>query len=149
MRGIDPAATKGRERDASPLPANMEMRTTPGSTSFQGSDAPLAHRRPGYSLSGCVPAEPDAASRGNSTGAIQPGQFNRIVSRCSSQVQLDIGVMPRKIHRRLVLQVGWLLVRDSRMSPEGTVGSALLQMKTSFGADVSAPKSRFEALHPI
>src|SRR5665213_103129 len=57
--------------------SNMEMRTTPGSTSFQGSDAPLAHRRPGYSLSGCVPAEPDAASRGNSTGAIQPGQLNR------------------------------------------------------------------------
>jgi hypothetical protein len=27
--------------------------------------APLAHRRPGYSLSGCTPAEPDSASPSN------------------------------------------------------------------------------------
>src|SRR5215813_6684042 len=27
-------------------------------------DAPSAHRRPGYSLSGCTPAEPDSASPG-------------------------------------------------------------------------------------
>ena len=31
-------------------------------------DAPSAHRRPGYSLSGCTPAEPDSASPG--TGSI-------------------------------------------------------------------------------
>src|SRR5215831_11066072 len=30
----------------------------------QGPDAPLAHRRPGYSSSGCTPAEPDSASPG-------------------------------------------------------------------------------------
>ena len=30
MRGIDPAATKGRERGASPLPANVEMKASPG-----------------------------------------------------------------------------------------------------------------------
>jgi len=30
----------------------------------QGPDAPSAHRRPGYSLSGCTPAEPDSASPG-------------------------------------------------------------------------------------
>jgi hypothetical protein len=30
----------------------------------QGCDAPSAHRRPGYSLSGCTPAEPDSASPG-------------------------------------------------------------------------------------
>jgi len=30
-----------------------------------GARAPLAHRRPGYSLSGCTPAEPDSASPGN------------------------------------------------------------------------------------
>src|ERR1700736_4410390 len=28
-------------------------------------DAPSAHRRPGYSSSGCTPAEPDSASPGN------------------------------------------------------------------------------------
>ena len=30
MRGIDPAATKGRERGASPLPANAETNASPG-----------------------------------------------------------------------------------------------------------------------
>ena len=30
----------------------------------QRSDAPSAHRRPGYSLSGCTPAEPDSAAPG-------------------------------------------------------------------------------------
>ena len=39
---------------------------------FQGPDAPLAHRRPGYSLSGCTPAEPDSASPGN--GSFYPGE---------------------------------------------------------------------------
>jgi hypothetical protein len=47
--------------------SNSRMRTTPGSKRRQRSDAPLAHRRPGYSLSGCVPAEPDSASPGSLT----------------------------------------------------------------------------------
>jgi hypothetical protein len=37
---------------------------TPGGLIPQGPDAPSAHRRPGYSLSGCTPAEPDSASPG-------------------------------------------------------------------------------------
>ena len=36
----------------------------PKDVSAPGPDAPLAHRRPGYSLSGCTPAEPDATSPG-------------------------------------------------------------------------------------
>ena len=36
----------------------------PGNLSRQGPDAPLAHRRPGYPSSGCVPAEPDSVSPG-------------------------------------------------------------------------------------
>src|SRR5665213_3606542 len=73
MRGIDPAATKGRERDASPLPANAGIRTSPGSNGLQGPDAPLAHRSPGHvildrgPLDCCVPAEPDSASPGTLT----------------------------------------------------------------------------------
>jgi len=36
----------------------------PKNVSVPGPDAPLAHRRPGYSSSGCTPAEPDSASPG-------------------------------------------------------------------------------------
>jgi len=34
----------------------------PNDLNRQGPDAPLAHRRSGYPLSGCVPAEPDSVS---------------------------------------------------------------------------------------
>jgi hypothetical protein len=45
----------------------------------QRSDAPSAHRRPGYSLSGCTPAEPDSASPGAGSIAklLQPVQGQR------------------------------------------------------------------------
>src|SRR5271165_3086088 len=39
--------------------------TAPGGLHHQGPDAPSAHRRPGYPLSGCVPAEPDSVSPGS------------------------------------------------------------------------------------
>ena len=42
-----------------------ENNMAPDDVSAQGPDAPLAHRRPGYSLSGRTPAEPDSASPGN------------------------------------------------------------------------------------
>jgi hypothetical protein len=45
------------------------------------------HRRPGYSLSGCVPAEPDSASPGTLS---LPGRGLR------EQPPSDTGVMPRK-----------------------------------------------------
>jgi len=38
----------------------------------RGPDAPSAHRRPGYSLSGCTPAEPDSASPGRASVAESP-----------------------------------------------------------------------------
>jgi hypothetical protein len=37
----------------------------PDKRTRQGPTAPLAHRRPGYPLSGCVPAEPDFVSPGD------------------------------------------------------------------------------------
>jgi len=40
----------------------------PKNVSAPGPDAPLAHRRPGYSSSGCTPAEPDSASPGKGHG---------------------------------------------------------------------------------
>ena len=45
--------------------SNGRKNEAPDDVTVQGPDAPLAHRRPGYSLSGCTPAEPDSASPGN------------------------------------------------------------------------------------
>ena len=49
-------------------------KTTPDGSPRPGPDAPLAHRRPGYPLPGCVPAEPDSVSPGR---VIIPLSFTR------------------------------------------------------------------------
>src|SRR5262249_37470949 len=51
--------------------SNGGKNVAPENVSVPGPDVPLAHRRPGYSLSGCTPAEPDSASpgKGNCTRA--------------------------------------------------------------------------------
>src|SRR5262245_29532151 len=43
----------------------------------QGPSAPLAHRRPGYSLSGCTPSEPDSASPGSGYSRLANGESQR------------------------------------------------------------------------
>ena len=43
----------------------------------QGPDAPWAHRRPGYSLPGCTPAEPDSASPGSGDSTLVKGETQR------------------------------------------------------------------------
>lgn len=54
----------------------------------QGPDAPSAHRRPGYPLSGCVPAEPDSVS---------PGRVRLASTEQCGKPPSDTGVMPQKI----------------------------------------------------
>ena len=54
----------------------------------QGSDAPWADRRPGYPLSGCVPAEPDSVS---------PGSVRLASAQQCGKPPSDTGVMPQKI----------------------------------------------------
>ena len=54
----------------------------------QGPDAPSAHRRPGYPLSGCVPAEPDSVS---------PGSVRLASTEQCGKPPSDTGVMPPKI----------------------------------------------------
>jgi len=44
------------------LVSNGGVGEAPGGLNHQGPDAPLAHRRAGYPLSGCVPAEPESVS---------------------------------------------------------------------------------------
>ena len=45
-----------------PVSNGGEEERTPGRSDPPGVDAPLAHRRAEYPLSGCVPAEPDSVS---------------------------------------------------------------------------------------
>jgi hypothetical protein len=76
-RAYDRAGTKTRTNGGRTRLAGYQVRflrrdsgvrwwqkRTPEGWSLQGSDAPSAHRRPGYSLSGCTPAESDPASPG-------------------------------------------------------------------------------------
>ena len=60
----------------------------PGGFHHQGPDAPSAHRRPGYPLSGCVPAEPDSVS---------PGSIRLAPTEQRGKPPSDTGVMPQKI----------------------------------------------------
>jgi len=62
-------------------------RGTPGQVFGPGPSAPWAHRRPGYPLSGCVPAEPDSVSPGK---RISPPEF------LLGQGPGDTGGMPGK-----------------------------------------------------
>ena len=61
---------------------------TPDGFHHQGPDAPSAHRRPGYPLSGCVPAEPDSVS---------PGSVRLASTQQCGKPPSDTGVMPQKI----------------------------------------------------
>src|SRR5262245_53848211 len=95
-------------------PVSNGKRKAPEDVSVQGPDAPLAHRRPGYSSSGCTPAEPDSASPGN--GSFYPGEgrdtidgqspgatrarFTRLQSRSRAGLRLHPGVRPGAVRRR-------------------------------------------------
>ena len=59
----------------------------PGRIETRQGDAPSAHRRPGYSSSGCTPAEPDSASPGDPS-LTRPEQA-RNGSRADSDGSLD------------------------------------------------------------
>src|SRR5271157_6655770 len=65
------------------------QRTAPCGFHHQGPDAPSAHRRPGYPLSGCVPAAPDSVS---------PGTLRVASIAQRDKPPSDTGVMPPKIH---------------------------------------------------
>ena len=67
---------------------------------WQRPDALSAHRRPGYPLSGCVPAEPDSVSPGNPT----------LSSKSTIRKNLsDTGAMPEKSSFSLELADKYLI----------------------------------------
>ncbi len=65
--GQEDKPTGGIARGDSWPPSRMchqANESDPERSDAPGSDAPSAHRRPGYPLPGCVPAEPDSVSPG-------------------------------------------------------------------------------------
>src|SRR5262245_51564951 len=83
-------------------PVSNGRKMAPENVSVPGPDAPLAHRRPGYSLSGCTPAEPDSASPGNNhfslakdgtqrggdEGEVMESRFTRLAVKSESGTQV-------------------------------------------------------------
>ena len=76
-------ANKYSRKGLTPM-SNEQKTMTLVETSRQGSDTPLAHRRPRSPLAGCFPAEPASVSLGGGIASGFDGQFQ----------PLDIGVMP-------------------------------------------------------
>src|ERR1041384_4655094 len=61
LLGTSPQTPRIFEASA-PMSNGMQHENAPDNDRCQGPDAPLAHRRPGYPSSGCVPAEPESVS---------------------------------------------------------------------------------------
>src|ERR1043166_2914051 len=59
-------------------PVSDGREKAPEDVSAQGPEVPSAHRRPGYSSSGCTPAEPDSASPGSSYSTLAQGAVQRM-----------------------------------------------------------------------
>src|SRR5215471_12110084 len=76
--------------------SNGIKKMAPENVSVPGPDAPLAHRRPGYSLSGCTPAEPDAAS---------PGTVHDSLARGGTQRRGDGQEVTRPAFKRLLVKI--------------------------------------------
>src|SRR5215475_2934204 len=57
-----------------------------------GACAPLAHRRPGYPLSGCSPAEPDSVSPGATT-VTEAAWTDKTKQKQSGKVLFCVGVL--------------------------------------------------------
>jgi hypothetical protein len=95
----------------------------PDKRTRQGPTAPLAHRRPGYPLSGCVPAEPDSVSPGDVSIAIR-FPFGQAINRPRSRL--------RSWLRTQILDMRWqLLPLSNRAADRFTADStAMLWLRT-------------------
>ena len=143
----------------------------PKNVSVPGLDAPLAHRRPGYSLSGCTPAEPDAASPGNANFSLAKRQLQRpgegrqvtrsrfqgfhvkiesgtqVASRGTDMAQCDAAGVNGS---NRILSHG---APQSRMMPNGCLGSPVLVLlfglDRGFLMDVGPPPATGFALESV
>jgi hypothetical protein len=79
----------------------------PSKRTGQGPDAPLAHRRPGYPLSGCFPAEPNSVS---------PGTLTIALSRCHAQRANPTPPLRGRLRswlRTQILDMRWQLLQEN------------------------------------
>ena len=90
----------------------------------QGPDALSAHRRPGYPLSGRVPAEPDSVS---------PGGIRLALTEQRSKPPSDTGVMPPKIHIHSIITYT-AVRRRSRASTRSSMGPLNLRAEAGTAA---------------
>src|SRR6266478_4738345 len=82
----------------------------PGGFHHQGPDAPSAHRRPSYPLSGCVPAEPDSVSPGAESVT---GNSSARQARLSCGSGKVIVVGQRIVRKRIpVLPWAWIVLAN-------------------------------------
>ena len=89
----DSGFTDGFFRHGSGVSNGTQKRQPLVAFATRGLDAPLAHRRPGYSLSGCFPAEPDS---------VFPGRTN--ITRELRSVPIPIG------HRSYASEIHSLII---------------------------------------
>src|SRR5262249_30093365 len=77
-------------------PVSNGRKKAPENVAAPGPDAPLAHRRPGYSSSGCTPAEPDSASPGKDSctlakdGTQQTGDGQEVTRSASKRLPVKV-----------------------------------------------------------
>src|SRR5437879_12308332 len=101
--------------------SNGRKNMAPENVSVQGPDAPLAHRRPGYSLSGCTPAEPDSAS---------PGIVNSILAKDETQ---------RTGHSLSPTDRNILFFSQIEMSPSGSPSAGVACAASASVGSLSGP----------
>jgi hypothetical protein len=89
----------------------VRKQEAPDKRTRQGPAAPLAHRRPGYPLSGCVPAEPDSVSPGDSNIAFneRPRQLINDYQRSRSRLRTWL--------RTQILDIRWQLLHKLTYPP--------------------------------
>lgn len=106
-RGWDRSSTDGFSEAWLRCPKGGKERA-PDKRARQGPTAPLAHRRPGYPLSGCFPAEPDSVSPGDFSITIR-FPFRQSINRPRSRL--------RSWLRTQILDMRWQLVGDVAYPP--------------------------------
>ena len=77
------------------------QRAAPSQFLSQGPSVPWAHRRPGYPLSGCVPAEPDSVSPGQKRLPKEGHRFKcpGTPEPCLENPRRSGGLVPRNLSR--------------------------------------------------
>ena len=110
-RGRDAISMDGFFKAWLRCPKGRKKQRAPDKQTRRGPTAPLAHRRPGYPLSGCVPAEPDSVS---------PGDLSIATNHRACQLTNHIPGPRSRLRawlRTQILDMRWQLRRHSTYPP--------------------------------